>query len=92
MARISKATRAEQLISQMKDQNYDPMEELIKIAKCSRTNAALRVQIAKEIMQYAYPKQKAIEVDHRQETPITFNFDLSGDQGFSDEAKLAEAA
>jgi hypothetical protein len=80
MAKMTKARRIERMLSQMDDMNYNPLEELIKYAKHSATDAKTRVRIATELMQYTFPKQKAIEVDQNQGQAVTFNFDLSGEQ------------
>ena len=78
MARMNKKRRAEQLVEQMQAGNYNPLEELIKLAKHSRIDPKTKIRIATELMQYMYPKQKAIELDQNQGQPVTFNFDLGG--------------
>lgn len=81
MARISKKQRrAEMLLAQMQDENYNPLQELIKISKHSRVDVPTKVRIAMDLMNYVYPRQKAVEVDHKQGQQVTFNFDLTGDQ------------
>jgi hypothetical protein len=78
MAKMTKARRAEMLLEQMKDLNYNPLDQLIQLAKHSQVDAKTKVRIATELMQYMYPKQKAVEIDHNQGQAVTFNFDLSG--------------
>ena len=89
MAKTKKQKRAEELISRMQDGNYDPLEELMKLAKQSRVKPELKLQIARELMQYRYPKLKAIEHDTKSEQPVVFNFDLSATQLAADETNTA---
>jgi len=78
MARMTNKRRADQLLALMKDNNYNPLDELIKLTKHSSMDARTRIKVAIELMQYVYPKQKAVELDQNQGQPVTFNIDLTG--------------
>ncbi len=55
-------TKADELLRQMRvGLGYDPLVELVEIAQ-STDNEAIRVTIAKELMQYVHPKQRSKEV------------------------------
>lgn len=57
--------RTAQVIAKMKEKGYDALDELIDMAKDARRNDDLetRLEIAKTLMPYVYPKLKHVEVD-----------------------------
>lgn len=42
---------------------YDPLVELISIARSTKSSVAEKIKIAQELMQYVYPKVKAMATD-----------------------------
>lgn len=80
MARMTKQKKAEELARRLEyELNYDPLEELVKLAKHSRTNSAVKKQIAVDLMPYKYPKLKAVEVDQSGGKPVIMNFAMPAD-------------
>lgn len=75
---MSKKRRADLLLHTMKEGNYNPLEELIRLATSKGVDTKTKIKIATDMMQYVYPKQKAVEVDQKQGQQVTFNFDLTG--------------
>lgn len=57
--------RTAQVIAKMKEKGYDALDELIDMAKDAKRNDDLetRLDIAKTLMPYVYPKLKHVEVD-----------------------------
>ena len=43
--------------------NYDPLVELMAIARSTKSSVAEKIKIAQELMSYVYPKVKAIATD-----------------------------
>lgn len=94
--RKSNAQRAMELAATLRNElSYDPLIELVKIAKSSKAKAELKKQIAVELLQYIYPKQKAVELDQSNGQPVVFNIDLTGNSSVptdEDEDGLTVAA
>lgn len=77
--RKSNAQRAMELANTLRNElKYDPLAELVRIAKRTKTKDEVKKQIAVELMQYIYPKQKAVELDQNNGQPVVFNIDLTG--------------
>ena len=93
MARKTNAQRAQELANTLRhDLQYDPLVELVKLAKHSRVDASLKKQIACELMQYIYPKQKAVELDQSNGQPVIFNVDLGASNNAANVGAVAPTA
>jgi len=75
--RLTKAEQAAKLQQCLRDKNYDPVSEILRIAQGHNTKQELRLKIAMDLLPYVYAKKKAVEMDV-QSQPVTFNIDLSG--------------
>ncbi|MET0063216.1 MAG: hypothetical protein ABW176_13070 [Candidatus Thiodiazotropha endolucinida] len=57
---------------------YNPVVQMAEIAQDKKVDMNLRVQCAKEVAQYLFPKRKAIEVSPGAGEEFTFNMVLDG--------------
>lgn len=76
--RQTNAQKAAELQRHLKDKNYDPIVEILRIAKGHNTKSDIRLKIAMDLLPYVYAKKKAVEMTAPPQ-PVTFNFDLSGE-------------
>lgn len=84
MARVTKQKRIEELARRLEyELNYDPLVELVKLAKHSQTKAEMKTKIALELMPYKYPKLKAAEVDNSGGKPVVLNFAMPASNNMS---------
>lgn len=67
-------TRGDELLRRLRNEfRYDPISELIKLAKSEKTSTGEKVKIATEIYSYIAPKLKAVEVKQDQSDHIKIN-------------------
>src|SRR3989442_4275853 len=55
---------------------YDPLRELVSIAKDRKTPVELRVRIHSEFLPYIYPKRKAVDPSNEENRTINVNVGL----------------
>ncbi len=68
------ASKNDQLIQRLAFEfNFDPVAELVKLAKSNRVSSDLRAKISMEFMQYFMPKMKAIDTNPNQGEVININ-------------------
>lgn len=86
-------SRADELMRRLKhEHNFDPLAEVIKLVKTSKKlEDKDKVKICQDLMQYQYPKMKAIEISSDAGQPVIFNFDLGNAQQQQNQA-MHEAA
>lgn len=67
-------TKGDELIRRLKAEfHYDPLSELVKLAKSEKTSSGEKVKIATEILSYMVPKLKAVEVKQNHGETIKIN-------------------
>lgn len=55
------------LARKLKALNFDPLEELIGIYQSGNLTPREKVQVCETVMEYQYPKLKALDIQHKQE-------------------------
>jgi hypothetical protein len=55
--------RTQELLDKLRELNFDPLENLVVIANDETTSTELKVKIDIELLNYVYPKRKAIAMD-----------------------------
>lgn len=55
--------RTQELLDKLRELNFDPLENLVVIANDETTSTELKVKINIELLNYVYPKRKAIAMD-----------------------------
>lgn len=64
VSKVSKAEKIDNLLRKMQfGLGYDPLVELVSIAKKPSTTTLQKIKIATELMTYVYPKIKAVATD-----------------------------
>lgn len=76
MHKTKKARRADMLLAELSELNFDPARELIKIAKTPAVKPDTKMKICLAFMPYVYPTMKAVEIDTSGGQPVVFNFDV----------------
>ncbi len=67
-------TKGDELVRRLRNEfGYDPLSELIKLAKSDKTSSGEKVKIATEIFSYYMPKLKSVEVKQDQSDHIKIN-------------------
>lgn len=67
-------TAGDRLVQRLASEfKYDPIEELVKIAKSSKSTLELKAKINQELIQYYLPKVKAIDTNPNAGEVISIN-------------------
>ena len=67
-------TKTDELMRKLKyGLGYDPLIELVKLAKSSKTTCSEKIRIASELMSYYQPKLKPMEVNPNEGEVINVN-------------------
>lgn len=68
------STAGDRLVQRLAtDLHYDPIAELVKLAKHPKTSPELKAKISSELMQYYMPKLKAIDTNPNAGEIISIN-------------------
>lgn len=60
--------------------NFDPLEELVALAKSNKTSVGEKIKISQELMGYIVPKLKNVEVNQHQGEVIRVNITFPSDE------------
>jgi hypothetical protein len=58
--------------------DWDPVLQLAAVAQNTEVELALRVQCAKEVAPYLYPKRKSTEISAATQEPVYFDLNFGG--------------
>ena len=57
-------TKGDELLRRLRlELKYDPVKELVELAKSAKTNSSEKIKIASELLSYYQPKVKAVELN-----------------------------
>ena len=76
----------ESLLAKLEAHDYEPIMEMIAVARDPHTTAYLRFEVAREIASYVYSKQKAVQVKTDHDTVIKIQWDDKDDHGTVNDA------
>ena len=60
--------------------NFDPLQELVALAKSNKTSVGEKIKISQELMGYIVPKLKNVEVNQHQGEVIRVNIMFPTDE------------
>lgn len=81
-SKMTPADFREILHRKIKDLDFDPVDEMIGIYKGGDLSNREKIQVCQTVMEYLYPKLKAIDVQHKSDGNITIQI-----LKFSEEAR-----
>lgn len=72
--------RTAELLELLKKQypKYNPVLQMAEIAQDEEVEMSLRIQCAKEVAQYLFPKRKAVELSQGAGEPFSFTMEVLG--------------
>jgi len=85
----TKQGAAAELMRRLHKMDYDPLEQLIELAGRGDMSTKELLKLNEILMQYRYPKLKALEIDQKTKQTVSINLDL-GDVSNGDNTKGIE--
>ena len=81
--------RTQDLQERLEALGVDPLEGLALIAKDTSTPLELRAKVQSDLLQYLYPKRKALDVGSSNQQPVSIRIGLSAVQTVETESESA---
>jgi hypothetical protein len=81
--------RTQDLQERLEALGVDPLEGLALIAKDASTPLELRAKVQSDLLQYLYPKRKALDVGSTNQQPVSIRIGLSAVQPVETESESA---
>ena len=81
--------RTQDLQQRLEALGVDPLEGLALIAKDTSAPLELRAKVQSDLLQYLYPKRKALDVGSSNQQPVSIRIGLSAVQPIETESESA---